>query len=46
MPIRTTTQKDRVRGKWVSFIFEFKNNDNIPVKLYNLITNQRISNRL
>ena len=46
MPVRTLTQKDRVRGKYVSFIFEFKNNDNIPVKLYNLITNQRISNRL
>lgn len=46
MPVRTLLQKDRVRGKWVKFIFEFKNNDNIPVKLYNLITNYRISNRL
>jgi hypothetical protein len=45
MPVRTFNQKDRTRGKWVNFIFEFKNNDEIPVKLYNLITNHRVSNR-
>ena len=46
MPVRTFTQPDRTRGKWVNFIFEFKNNVDIPVKLYNLMTNFRISNRL
>ncbi len=45
MPVRRFDQEDRTRGKWVNFIFEFKNNDNIAVKLFNLITNYRISNR-
>jgi hypothetical protein len=45
MPVRTLEQKDRSRGKWINFIFEFKNNDDISAKIYNLITNYRISNR-
>jgi hypothetical protein len=46
MPVRTFNQLDRTRGKWINFIFEFKNNDDVPVKLYNLITNYRPSNIL
>jgi hypothetical protein len=45
-PIRDFEQIDRSRGKWINFIFEFKNFDEVPVKLFNLITNYRISNRL
>ena len=46
MPTRTFNQSDRTRGKWINYIFEYKNNSNIPVKLFNLITNYRISNRM
>lgn len=46
MPVRTFNQLDRTRGKWINFIFEFKNNDDISVKMYNLITNYRPSNKL
>jgi hypothetical protein len=46
MPIRKFDQKDRTRGKYVTQTFEFKNNDNKPVELYNLITNYRVSNRI
>jgi hypothetical protein len=46
MPTRRFDQGDRMRGKWINYIFEFKNNDTTPVKLFNLITNYRISNRI
>jgi len=46
MPVRTLKQKDRTRGKYINFIFEFKNKfKEIPVKLNNIITNYRTSNR-
>ena len=46
MPVRTLKQKDRTRGKYINFIFEFKNKlTEIPVKLNNIITNYRTSNR-
>ena len=46
MPVRTLKQKDRTRGKYINFIFEFKNKfSEIPVKLNSIITNYRTSNR-
>lgn len=46
MPTRTFNQSDRARGKWINYIFEFKNNTVTPVKLFNLITNYRTSKRM
>ena len=46
MPTRTFFQTDRTRGRWANFTFEFKNNSDTAVKINNLITEYRISNRL
>ena len=45
MPIRTESQEDRMRGRWLSMIFEFDNNTNYPIKIDNLINHYRFSNR-
>lgn len=45
MPIRTQNQQDRMRGRWLSMIFEFDNNTNYPIKIDNLINHYRFSNR-
>tara|TARA_R100001463_G_scaffold135134_1_gene198074 strand:- start:119 stop:976 length:858 start_codon:yes stop_codon:yes gene_type:complete len=45
MPIRTQTQQDRMRGRWLSMIFEFSNNTAYPIKIDNLINHYRFSNR-
>ena len=45
MPIRTQTQEDRMRGRWLSMIFEFSNNTAYPIKIDNLINHYRLSNR-
>lgn len=45
MPIRTQTQQDRMRGRWLSMIFEFSNNTAYPIKIDNLINHYRLSNR-
>ncbi len=45
MPIRTQKQEDRMRGRWLSMIFEFHNNTNYPIKIDNLINHYRLSNR-
>tara|TARA_B100000767_G_scaffold275677_1_gene314232 strand:- start:3499 stop:7842 length:4344 start_codon:yes stop_codon:yes gene_type:complete len=45
LPIRTMKQQDRMRGRWLSMIFEFDNNTNYPIKIDNLINHYRLSNR-
>jgi hypothetical protein len=45
MPVRTESQEDRMRGRWLSMIFEFDNNTNYPIKIDNLINHYRFSNR-
>jgi hypothetical protein len=45
LPVRTETQPDRMRGRWLSMIFEFSNNTEYPIKIDNLINHYRLSNR-
>jgi len=45
MPIRTQNQLDRMRGRWLSMIFEFQNNTSYSIKIDNLINHYRLSNR-
>lgn len=45
LPVRTVTQSDRMRGRWLAMIFEFDNNTSYPVKIDNLINHYRFSNR-
>jgi hypothetical protein len=45
-PIRTKTQKDRIRGKHLKMTFEFLNNSYKSVRMTNLVTFFRNSNRI
>jgi len=45
LPIRTITQENRMRGRWLSMTFEFDNNTNYSIKIDNLINHYRLSNR-
>jgi len=45
-PLRGQTQASRMRGKFMEVVFQFDNTLNQPVKLSNLVTHYRISNRI
>lgn len=45
-PLRTLTQTDRMRGKWLKLTFVFTNNFNEKLIFTNLMTLFRISNRM
>lgn len=45
-PLRNENQKDRMRGKHILLTFELKNNENHNVRITNLVTYYRSSNRL
>ena len=45
LPIRTMTQENRMRGRWLSMTFEFDNNTKYSIKIDNLINHYRLSNR-
>jgi len=45
-PLRTQTQKDRMRGKHLLMSFELKNNQEYNDRITNLVTHYRPSNRM
>jgi len=45
LPIRTITQENRMRGRWLAMTFEFENNLYNSIKIDNLINHYRLSNR-
>ena len=45
-PLRSKTQKDRMRGKHMLMTFELKNNQEYNDRITNLVTHYRPSNRM